>query len=78
MLNFCDFIQVYIFTTNHHLNDCFVFTVYYQIAYLCCQPTLCKKGRRPKIWSTGIPITVSDTTVNVFDRTDTAVDCIGR
>ena len=20
MLNFCDFIQVYIFTTNHHLN----------------------------------------------------------
>ena len=21
MLNFCDFIQVYVFTTNHHLND---------------------------------------------------------
>ena len=20
MLNFCDFIQVYVFTTNHHLN----------------------------------------------------------
>ena len=22
MLNFCDFIQVYIFTTNHHLKVC--------------------------------------------------------
>ena len=22
MLNFCDFIQVYVFTTNHHLNIC--------------------------------------------------------
>ena len=22
MLNFCDFIQVFIFTTNHHLNAC--------------------------------------------------------
>ena len=21
MLNFCDFIQVYVFTTNHHLNQ---------------------------------------------------------
>ena len=21
MLNFCDFIQVYVFTTNHHLNE---------------------------------------------------------
>ena len=21
MLNFCDFIQVYVFTTNHHLNS---------------------------------------------------------
>ena len=21
MLNFCDFIQVYVFTTNHHLNN---------------------------------------------------------
>ena len=21
MLNFCDFIQVYVFSTNHHLND---------------------------------------------------------
>ena len=20
MLNFCDFVQVYVFTTNHHLN----------------------------------------------------------
>ena len=25
MLNFCDFIQVYVFTTNHHLK---VFTIY--------------------------------------------------
>ena len=22
MLNFCDFIQVYVFTTNHHLKQC--------------------------------------------------------
>ena len=22
MLNFCDFIQVYVFTTNHHLKRC--------------------------------------------------------
>ena len=24
MLNFCDFIQVYVFTTNHHLNILFI------------------------------------------------------
>ena len=24
MLNFCDFIQVYVFTTNHHLNQLIV------------------------------------------------------
>ena len=23
MLDFCDFIQVYVFTTNHHLKHCF-------------------------------------------------------
>ena len=23
MLNFCDFIQVYVFSTNHHLNSLF-------------------------------------------------------
>ena len=23
MLNFADFIQVYVFSTNHHLNRCF-------------------------------------------------------
>ena len=23
MLNFCDFIQVYVFSTNHHLKDVF-------------------------------------------------------
>ena len=27
MLNFCDFIQVYVFTRNHHLNYCSVLTV---------------------------------------------------
>ena len=25
MLIFCDFIQVYVFTTNHHLNGYFLF-----------------------------------------------------
>ena len=25
MLNFCDFILVYVFTTNHHLNEIFQF-----------------------------------------------------
>ena len=24
MLNFCDFIQVFVFTTNHHLSTCFI------------------------------------------------------
>ena len=24
MLNFCDFIQVYVFTTNHHLNETYI------------------------------------------------------
>ena len=27
MLNFCDFIQVYVFTTNHHLNTVYSFTL---------------------------------------------------
>ena len=27
MLNFCDFIQVYVFTTNHHLNGYFLFYI---------------------------------------------------
>ena len=26
MLNFCDFIRVYVFTTNHHLKDRFPLT----------------------------------------------------
>ena len=26
MLNFCDFIQVYVFTINHHLNSCVNFS----------------------------------------------------
>ena len=30
MLNFCDFIQVYVFTRNHHLND-----------LICCQRVNC-------------------------------------
>ena len=28
MLNVCDFIQVYVFTTNHHLNLLFILGIY--------------------------------------------------
>ena len=31
MLNFCDFIQVYVFTTNHHLKIYFYLLVFLQI-----------------------------------------------
>ena len=31
MLNFCDFIQVFVFTTNHHLNVCSAILVDYAI-----------------------------------------------
>ena len=27
MLNICDFIQVYVYTTNHHLNSCSYITL---------------------------------------------------
>ena len=30
MLKFCDFIQVYVFTTNHHLN-CIIIYMYYHL-----------------------------------------------
>ena len=29
MLNFCDFIQVYVFTTNHHLKAALHYVIYY-------------------------------------------------
>ena len=35
MLNFCDFIQVYVFTTNHHLNWWVSFTLAVQCCYFC-------------------------------------------
>ena len=40
MLNFCDFIQVNIFTTNHHLNRMHaIFMLYFQYHVCCNLPT---------------------------------------
>ena len=36
MLNFCDFIQVYVFTTNHHLKDLFSLPVLVKSSVLIC------------------------------------------
>ena len=38
MLNFCDFIQVYVFTTNHHLN------------YILLTVCICEKDSRRFIY----------------------------
>ena len=40
MLNFSDFIQVYVLTTNHHLKlssdiDCIIFFLFYLSIYFC-------------------------------------------
>ena len=43
MLNFSDFIQVYVFTTNHHLNQCIDFEIIMQECSLGeCLPKLLK------------------------------------
>ena len=33
MLNFCDFIQVYVFTTNHHLKKYITLKKFYKLAF---------------------------------------------
>ena len=35
MLNFCDFIQVFIFTTNHHLNIQYYLFFSFYVSFLC-------------------------------------------
>ena len=37
MLNFCDFIQVFVFTTNHHLNRALIIYTYV-IKVIQCDP----------------------------------------
>ena len=37
MLNFCDFIQVYVFTTNHHLNDGLKIRMFFQTTAFSAQ-----------------------------------------
>ena len=35
MLNFCDFIQVYVFTTNHHLNCIIIYMCVLSFDTIC-------------------------------------------
>ena len=35
MLNFCEFIQVYVFTSNHHLKLYHIYERYLMLGYTC-------------------------------------------
>ena len=50
MLNFCEFIQVYVFSTNHHLKSCsplclvlYTFYILLLLLFTYCKPK-CNKG----------------------------------